>query len=486
MSISMDLDINKVTPTDQDCAIIENINIKIKSPGIFWVQGINGSGKSILASIISGKVFFHGSGLDVDGSVKLKTSDGEFIAKKSGGARVYAEKVAFLSQKIGSSLIALHYQDDICLSFEGIFPDIPGDTDEQKDQEVIAVIERLSNTLNLWAHLTKKFGESSYGETRRMEFACAMSAAIFRPIVILDEPFSGLDPRQQEIVSTAIIEFSKQHESIWVITSHESPERFGIEPTAGHIKLKTRPVSVETFGIITKTVDEHFSSDPIELKPVEVKGLVIKSRKTKEFQIELRHFCAEPKTVTWLEGDNGSGKTTVALVLAGLLSTSRLDKALHKGVDLIYNCVSGLYNSGFRKAPSDEVRMLLQDPYKSFVCRTVKEDLQNPNSPIGMNRESHLNLPESFWEQIEKSWGRANRVAFTFSFGQLRFLQLLLIPITSEVVIVDEPLLGIHPSLHSTMLSALDSIAKSGRVVICTCESGVIDPTNNIVYTLAS
>jgi ABC-type multidrug transport system ATPase subunit len=481
MTISMDININKVTPTNHDFTILEgkDINRRIEGPGIFWVQGINGSGKSILSSIISGKAFFQGSGLDVDGSVKLKTSDGEFIAEKSGGSRAYAEKVAFIPQKVGSSLIALHYQDDICLSFEGMFPNIPGKTNEKKDQYTIAEIDNLSNTLNLWAHLTKRFGESSYGETRRMEFACAMSAAIFRPIVVLDEPFSGLDPHQQEIVSKVITEFSKIHEAIWVITSHEPPEKFGIEPADEPIKLKTSPASRETFDIIAKTVEERFSYNPMAIEAVELKGLVIERRKPKESRIELRHFRAQPKTITWLVGDNGSGKSTVAQVIAGLLSTSRLRK-----VEVACNLVEGLHNSGFHKAPSDEVRMLLQDPYKSFVCKTVEEDLQNPSSPINMSRGSDLKFPTSFWEQIKNSWGSVSRVASTFSFGQLKFLQLLLIPITSEVVIIDEPLLGIHPFLHSTMLSTLDSIAKSGRVVICTCEKGVINSREDIV-TLA-
>ena len=271
--------------------------------------------------------------------------------------------------------------------------------------------------------------------------------------------------------------FAAESESIWVITSHEPPENFDLNP-AITIELPLRATSRQTFEIVAQVAVERFNNNRVE-KPeaVQCKDLMIERHRPQESRVELRELCVEPKKVTWLQGDNGTGKSTIGQALAGLLSTSRIWKITVAG-----NVEGGPYDLEIPKAPNDKVRMTLQNPSKSFIYQTVKEDLCKPHSP----GETESDLTSDFWDKLNSGWGRVDRRPSTFSFGQLRFLQLLLIPNTVEVVIVDEPLLGIHPSLHSIMLSTLASIAKSGRVVIATCQSGLIDSSTNIVYTLAS
>ena len=131
------------------------------------------------------------------------------------------------------------------------------------------------------------------------------------------------------------------------------------------------------------------------------------------------------------------------------------------------------------------MRLILQNPYSSFICRTVKEDLLSPNSPMEIVRSHELEFSNTFWEKIKENWGNLNRSSFTFSFGQLKFLQLMLIPTTVEVAIFDEPLLGLDPCLHSTMLAALTAIAESGRIVIAATEIGTVMHHQDLVFSIS-
>ena len=479
MVISINVKIEKITPFNQDDILLQNIAFEVSEPGLIWIQGPNGSGKSLLASVISGKALFEGSGLDVHGSIKLITSKGEFIAEKSKDAQAFVSNVDYLPQKLGASLLALHHQDDICFGIEGRFHDIQGTTNKEKDKRAIKQLTEILDCLDLQPHLTKSLGECSYGETRRLEFAGVLSSRA--SLVVLDEPFSGLDPTKQEIIKKVLSEFPISHDSIWIVTCHESPEKYGLKPNKV-INLEHRQqASLETFSSIAQIVIKRFGNNKINtINPIEIKDLKITRKKNnKQFIISLPFLYAKPKTVTWLDGNNGEGKSSVALFLSGLLANSNINKVIIEG-----EMKGGPFNGKIPKAPNKKIRLVLQSPYKSFLHNTLERDLLSPTSPLETIGSDRLNLSVDFREKIEKGWGGTNRRALAFSFGQLRFLQLLLIPTTVEVLIIDEPLLGIHPDLHETLLSVLNSIAESGRIVICTCESGLC-PSRSNIYKLS-
>ena len=379
-----------------------------------------------------------------------------------------------MPQKLGSSLIAIHHQDDFCFPLEGRFPSLPGRTTREKEESAISQLQDIFETLNAWLHLTKRFGQCSYGETRRLELGCCLTP--HASLVVIDEPFSGLDSRWNMKISEILVDFAKSYESIWVITSHEPPEKFNINPNK-ILKLPMKPIAEHTFEIIAQAATQRFTDNPIEQQEkedVHVSDLMVEYQRPQGSRLALRYLQVKPGTVTCLEGENGSGKSTIAQVLSGLLATSRM-----RTITVAGNIQGGPYRNGILKAPNDKIRVALQDPFRSFVCQTIEDDLYSPDSPRYTRGNARSFLSQSFWQQLNEGWGRTDRLPFTFSFGQLKFLQLLLIPSTVYIVIMDEPLLGLHPSLHSIMLSTLASIATSGRIVIVMCEPGVITSIKN-------
>jgi len=456
MAISLTLNVNKVKYKKQ--TIVNDIKTKITNSNLLWIQGPNGSGKSILASIIAGKMFFDKHELDIDCSVELQTQNGRIINAVKHPYE-YAQYVSFLPQKLGSSLIAIHHQDDICFGVEGAFPDLPGANISAKDKNAISKIEDICETLNAWVHLTRKLGQCSYGETRKMEFACTCSP--HAEIVILDEVFSGLDKNTCALIANAIAKFMKNTNSIWIITSHNSPETYNLKANT-IIKLPDRKEQYDKFEFIANTVKSNLNVHYVpktKQRTLHIQDLEIDRHGAFRSIIEIHSFHSEPGVVTCLTGKNGSGKSTIALVLAGLLNSSRILKRNISG-----NIIWDYNNDGQLKAPTDKVRLNFQDPHRSYVCPTVDNDIRKPL--LCMNVASYDNMLDNGSLNI---WGSINRSPYAFSFGQLRFLQLLLIPHTALMTIFDEPLLGLDPRLQPIMLSTIEAVAQTGRNVVVMC-----------------
>lgn len=470
MDCALYADIKKVTPRSGSNVLLENVQIRQEQPGLIWIKGNNGTGKSILASILAGKAFFKGSPFNVDGNVLFRKESGEELIANNDRIPVnYSEHVTYLPQKLGTSLLAIHHQDDFCLAMEGIYPDITGVTTKEKLETASSILQEIFETLNLWAHLKKKYGKSSYGETRRIEFACAISPFPYSNLVVLDEPFLGLDENYQKTIANIIHQYMSRFSSIWIITSHESPGKFGFHPDKT-IELEQDDTAFETFQIITQAVENRFNSSiKKDIEPVQLKSVNISMSESLS-NIELSNLRANPGEITYLQGKNGSGKTTIAKLLAGLF----IKKNSYGDLD------GGPYKGKLLKAPNKETKLTLQNPYESFIHSSVKDDLDRPVSPYVLDTD----LNKDFYDFVSNGWHDLAHIPSSFSFGQLRFLQTLLIPNCAEVVIFDELLFGINKKLYPNIMKMMNSIAASGRIVISTRQIDEINTHEDNVFTI--
>ncbi|MFW6002178.1 MAG: ATP-binding cassette domain-containing protein, partial [archaeon] len=301
--------------------------------------------------------------------------------------------------------------------------------------------------------LKKKVGECSYGETRRIEFACALSS--HSNIIILDEPFSGLDMKYCKAILCYLKTISEINNSIIIITSHHSPDYYDLEPNL-NIKLSNN-VNSELFSKLLGEITTHIirekknNKENISISEFEI-------YRSNNQILNINDYTIIADKLNWFEGENGAGKTTLMLFLAGLISNSRL-----KSIKINGNIIGGIYDGWNIKAPNNKVRVLLQNPYKSFLHNYVLEDIPD--------------VPKSILK-ILSNWGNIARTPYSFSFGQLKILQFLLIPTKTDVILFDEPLLGLHPNLYSLVIDSLNKIVDSGRNVIACSESNFINLEN--------
>jgi len=441
--------IERVLSKPDNRVLLNNVSFRVESPGVIWVQGDNGTGKTVLTSILSGRAFLERPGFTILGEVLLEKDHQTYDVRRD--TRAFIENISYLPQKLASSLLAIHFQDDICFSFEGSFPRFPGKDTNEKHATIIRNIDQLNNNMDLWLHLKKRIGEASYGETRRLEFACSLCP--HASVLILDEPLSGLDPKWMKQILRDLQTVADNNDSILVITSHSSPRDYQIAPTIT-INLQNK-IGKPGFSTTLNHVLEACRT-----RPLKCDGSISLSQFEVERQerkiININEFRFQPQRLNWIEGSNGSGKSTLLLFLAGLLKKSWRRRTKING-----NVAGGPFEGWPRLAPNNENRLLLQNPYRSFIRTSVQEDLTS--------------TPDHVKEGISLHWGDLKRRPSRFSFGQLKTLQFLLLPLDTSVALFDEPLLGIHSNLFPLLLDALDGIAKSGRYVIATCEENIIN-----------
>lgn len=91
---------------------------------------------------------------------------------------------------------------------------------------------------NITEHLNKKVGELSKGNQQKIQL---ITAIIHKPeLLILDEPFSGLDPVNVEMLKDAVLDMQKQGSSI-LFSSHRMEH---VEELCQHICIMHKGVPV--------------------------------------------------------------------------------------------------------------------------------------------------------------------------------------------------------------------------------------------------
>ena len=169
--------------------VLNGINLSIKEGGIFAVLGPNGSGKTTIIKSILGMV------IPDTGSIKVFDTD---VKTNSN----YRHKIDYLPQ-IANFPSNLKVNELIRM-----IKDLRGATDED---------EKLVEKFKLEPFLNKKLGTLSGGTKQKVNIV--LTFMFNSPIIILDEPTTGLDPISL-IRLKDLIDAEKTKGKTILITSH--------------------------------------------------------------------------------------------------------------------------------------------------------------------------------------------------------------------------------------------------------------------------
>lgn len=194
------LKVEKITKYYGDFLAVDNLSFEVKEGEIFGLLGVNGAGKTTTFRMIIGL---------------LKPTSGEITLDNHEIDYSITDKIGFLTEE--RSLLTKMTVKEQCIYY--------GTLKGMKEKDILAKLDELLKKFKIEEYKDKKIKELSKGNQQKIQF---ITAIINSPkLLILDEPFSGLDPFNVEMFKNEIKEMA-ENGSIIIFSSHrmEHVEQF--------------------------------------------------------------------------------------------------------------------------------------------------------------------------------------------------------------------------------------------------------------------
>ena len=258
--MSTGLILENVSKTFVEKKAVEGISFSLNKPGAFGLLGTNGAGKTttirMLLGIIkkdSGEITWNGKKVD------RKSVNFGYLPEERG---VYP-KVKIYDQ--------LMY-----------FAELKG----MKKQEADAAIKDWAKKLKVEEYMQMPAEKLSKGNQQKIQF---MTAVIHNPeLVVLDEPFSGLDPVNTELVKNIIIDLVKEGKYV-IMSAHQMST---IEEFCSDILILNKGKTVLQGNL--REIKDQYPANRVQIETNESiteniakLGLEIENEKNNEYTIKI-------------------------------------------------------------------------------------------------------------------------------------------------------------------------------------------------------
>ena len=215
---------------------LENISLEIPEGKIFGLLGPNGAGKSTLIRIINritiaseGRVLFNGHPISEEDVARIG-----YLPEERG---------LYRKMKVGEQAMYL--------------AQLKGMSATEAARELKSWFVKFG--IQDWWY--KKVEELSKGMAQKLQF---ITTVVHKPaLMILDEPFSGFDPVNAELIRTEILRLKEEGATIILSTHHME----SVEELCDEIALINKAHLVVTGG--TDDIRRRFGEDNVELEYTE-------------------------------------------------------------------------------------------------------------------------------------------------------------------------------------------------------------------------
>jgi len=436
--------------------LLENLSFSIQRGERVCLLGRNGSGKSTLLRLIAGLLNPTAGEIFVNG---VSTTD----HKRQNELR---RQIGFIFQNPEDQIISTTVETDIAFALEnfGVAQDIMRrEVGEYADQfELTGLLRRHPLTL-------------SAGEKQRTALASVM---VVQPqVLLLDEPTSFLDYRgRQRLLATAFAGRSytivgatqyaqevEQYDRVVFLDYGRllfigSNEKFA--QTEQWQQMTTTASARKRESIRTNTSVDAASSPKVEvaspLRGTELEMCNVSFGYSQgQRVIDGLSIGVSPGRITAVMGDSGCGKTTLALLLAGLVKPSA-------GVIRLSGEEVGV------KELSRQVAVLFQFPETGFFADSVLEevafgirDLRLDTREIEQKVRAALNMVGLDFDTF------ASRNPFLLSAGERRRVAIASALIMERpIILFDETTLGLDWEGRKTMVQLLLNLKAANKTVV--------------------
>jgi len=458
--------------------VLKDVSFKIKQGQVTAIVGPSGCGKSTLVSILSGVI----PELMPNG-----VFEGSFdVAKEI--------MISVVSQSPENQLFGYGVEDAIAFGIENM---------GLANEEIVERVEYVFDLLNI-QHLRKRSVATLSGGQRQA--VCIASVLAMRPdILILDEPVSSLDPNGKKMIQSVIGLLKETGQTTVIVDNnldwfvdivehviglidgevifdgdkHEFFDDFAIQKRL----CVTIPQEVEIFlelsrkihglnkfyslkdakheigKLIKPGVPPAGSRQPAKPEPAESEEILTARGVSKTFQddfqalIDIDAGFDKGKIISIL-GQNGSGKTTLVKHLNGLYRPTK-GTITYRGQETTGKSVAQI---------SKDIILVFQNPELMLFEETVLRELtfcaraQN----VEFSEEAALDVLRQYDLLDQKEEFPVN-----LSMGKKHLLTILSVLFSSaEVVILDEPTLGMDLHLKNQLIEIIEQLKSKGKTVI--------------------
>lgn len=207
MKIKNSLEVTNLIKTYQTQRAVDGVSFQVQKGKIFGLLGPNGAGKTTLIRMITGILQPDSGSVNIMGQVSNLESNAKFIGYMPEERGLYKKMKAEEQSIYLAQLKGLSYS------------------------KAKTNVKYWFDKLEMGAWKNKKIEEISKGMAQKLQFVCTV---VHNPsIIILDEPFSGLDPLNADIIKKEIYELAK-HGATIIFSTHRMEQ---VEEICEHIVL---------------------------------------------------------------------------------------------------------------------------------------------------------------------------------------------------------------------------------------------------------
>ena len=210
---------------------VDNISFEVNKPGVFGLLGTNGAGKTTTIRMLLGII------KKDSGEI---TWNGKMVERKSVNfGYLPEERGVYPKTKIYDQLM--------------YFAKLKGMSQKDADE----AIKKWAKVLKVEEYIPMTAEKLSKGNQQKIQF---MTAIIHNPeLIVLDEPFSGLDPVNTEILKNIMIDLVKEGKYI-IMSSHQMAS---IEEFCTDILILNKGKTVLKGNL--KEIKESYKANRLEL-----------------------------------------------------------------------------------------------------------------------------------------------------------------------------------------------------------------------------
>ena len=425
--------------------LLHNISLACAEGRVANVIGQNGVGKTSLLLCCIGVYPYLRSGL-LDGKVSFRSRAGVSVLSLATLEELHRH-LAYVGQDPDTAMLTRTVIEELVL-----LRLLKGE-DRLKAR---AKCEELASEAGLTSILNRRLCSLSQGE-KQLTLALAAASANAK-IAVFDEPFAMLDGESRVKLSSALSRLQKLGAGI-ILSSLPS----------NNSSVSDRGLVVETSEDVSQVMEPIYTGQPQpthsrlttlpdvgRLPHTESPRLAVEAVEhwfEHGWRLGPLSFSCDSGETAWIWGRNGSGKSTLLRIIAGLQKPKRGSVCL--GPDRVTAAC-------MRPA---RIAYVPQNPEHSFIARSVAEELALSVRATDQAQD-WLDSLRRLWQEIWATPCPLDRDPHCLSFAQKKILAILSSGLGAELIVIDEPYLGLDMTRRDHVRELMQLLARSGRIVV--------------------